>query len=114
MNVGKLNKVEFSITIIDDIEPNSIVSASFSVKAAAKDSNFKMIAHTGRAVSKLSIKNEKGSNIGKKLISKVRNNDGTINWEYSTSVSTSGERVLSVIANDIPETAVMLPIIIVQ
>ena len=111
---GYMDGVEFDMEITDAVEPESIISAEFAAKAVAKNNPVNVEIATGSKISRISIKNEKDSNMGKTLVSKVRNANGTLDWTYSIKIGTVGDRTFYAVANDNVDTATAMNIIVVQ
>ena len=88
--------MEIPVTVNDADDAYEVKSMSFSTKAVLVNQEFNATIVTGGRTSAIAIRNEKGANMGKTLVSKTRNADGTITWVYSVKIGTEGiNRTLS-------------------
>lgn len=88
--------IEVSIKITSVIDTRSIASASFKDAAVAKNAPTEVNILTGQQITQINIINESGRKMGKTLVSKVANGNGTIDWAYSMKIGTAGERTFTV------------------
>lgn len=70
---------------------DKIIAADFTKEAVLVNAPAELDVKSGGFVSNISIKNESDKNMGKTLVSKVRNSDGTTDWVYTMTIGTAGE-----------------------
>lgn len=77
-----------------DINPptDAIVSAGFTGAPASTKVNVptEVTVVTSNKVASVAIQNASGSDMGKTLVSKTSNTDGTITWKYTIKIGTAG------------------------
>ncbi len=74
-----------------------IISAQASSRVVMASQNFDVEIVTNDGVSKLAIRNEYGSDMGKILKSRTDNGDGTVTWVYTMNIGSKGIRTMSVV-----------------
>lgn len=96
---GVMTPVEIPIQIVNPANAYEVVSAKFVDKAVLKNAPTNVTVVTGGKVSKINIQNTNNMNMGKTLVSKTANADGTITWVYSMAIGTAGmKREFNVLA----------------
>ena len=74
-----------------------IISAQASSRVVMASQNFDVEIVTNDGVSKLAIRNEYGSDMGKLLKSRTDNGDGTVTWVYTMNIGSKGIRTMNVV-----------------
>ena len=92
--------MKISVYVHYERSSKNIHIASSSVKTIQKNELFGVSVKTGSRVQKLDFYNESWSKIGKKLVSRIRNTDGTLEWNFTMSLGTAGNRTLTARADD--------------
>lgn len=98
---GVMDAVKIFVTVTNPANAYDVISAKFSAQAVNVNAPVNVEIVTGGKVSKIAIQNEKGGGMGKTLLSKTTNSNGTITWVYSIEIGTAGmERTFSVLAGN--------------
>ena len=79
-------ELTFSIPVND----SGIISADFAKAAVAVNAPVELNVTSGATVSRNSITSDSGRNMGKQLVSRVMNSDGTVDWVYTMTIGTAG------------------------
>lgn len=89
---GVMTPVEVFVQVSHPANAYEVISAKFDVKATTTNTPTRIEVVTGGKVSKINIQNTNNMNMGKVLVSKTANADGTITWVYTIAIGTAGEK----------------------
>lgn len=101
---GYLDEMTVAITITDSIDQNSIISAGFTKAAVLKNAPATLKVVAGQKITNINVVNENGGKMGKTLVAKTANGDGSWNWEYTMKIGTAGDRQFTVEAGKMVTT----------
>lgn len=105
----------FSYTVRPEANAKAVRSASFESETVEKGQPVLATVSTGSQVKSINIYNEKNAKMGKSLISKTQNPDGSRDWTYSMTIGTAGEnRTFTAIADGDAETATAMSITVTK
>ena len=93
---GAYGAIPVAIEITDNYEPYSVIAAGFAQNAATVNAPVELDVLTGPGSSIIKVQSETGRNMGKTLVSRTANTDGSIAWTYEMSIGTAGQRVFDV------------------
>ena len=93
---GAYGAIPIAIEIVDNYEPYSVIAAGFAQNAALVNAPVELDVLTGPGSSIIKVQSETGRNMGKTLVSRTANTDGSIAWTFEMSIGTAGQRVFDV------------------
>ena len=95
---GAITAEAVNVEVVETTTSGDVLSAEFDVRAARVNSPFGLSVVSESDVNSISVTNENGGKVGKTLVARTINEDGTLSWSYELSVGTAGDRTFTISA----------------
>lgn len=89
---GVMTGIDIPVKIVNPANAYEVISAQFDEKVTFRNTPTNITIVTGGRVSRISIVNTENRTMGKSLVSKTKNDDGTITWVYTTQIGSAGQK----------------------